>query len=408
MTILQVCKKFPYPLKDGESIAITYLAKALAQIGHRVTLLAMNTSRHWACSETINPANLPHYQAVHTVAVDNRIKPWAAAKNLFSKRSYHVERFINPHFEHELARLLQQQSFDVVQLESPFLAPYIPTIRRYSNAKVVLRAHNVEHEIWERVAVNSSPARRWYLEAMTPRLKAFEIKHLNDYDLVAGITERDLAQFEALGLVQSTLFLPIGLDCRDYHPNYKSYTQPLSLCFIGSLDWMPNVEGLTWFLRNVWEPLVVPAQTDWTFHIAGRNMPDWLRKLNLRGVVVHGEVPDARDFINKHAVMVAPLLSGGGMRAKILEGMALGKVVLSSTIGIEGIPARHEQEALVADTPAEFFQALQWCAAQGPCLQKIGEQARQFCTTAFDNRALGQRLTDAYYQLLQRKETLAV
>jgi polysaccharide biosynthesis protein PslH len=402
MKILQVCKKFPFPLKDGESIAMTYLAKALCELGHNVSLLSMNTSKHWV-DLAVLPSGFDHYTSMHMVPVDNRIKVVAMAKNLFSDRSYHAERFVHASFYNKIREILSKESFDIIQLESPYLAPYISVIRELSGAKIVLRSHNVEYEIWERIAVNSSPLKRWYLQTITPRLKQFEITHLADYDLVAGITERDLDQFRALGLHSPTVFLPIGLDVRDYRPDYKPYRRPLSLSFIGSLDWMPNVEGLEWFLEEVWQPFVVPNMPELHLHIAGRNTPDWLKNLSMPGITVHGEVPDARTFINRHAVMIAPLLSGGGMRAKILEGMALGRTVISTTIGIEGIAAQHQRDALVADTPQAFYQAIRWCAEQGGNLQQVGQHARQMCTTQFDNLAIGQRLVDAYNALLTPK-----
>lgn len=408
MKILQLCKKFPYPLKDGESIAITYMARAFDELGSHVTLLAMNTSKHW-----FDPANLPqafdHYRAIHTVDIDNRLKPAAALSSLFSDRSYHIERFVNQAFEEKLISLLQQERFDVIQLETLYLAPYLPVIRKFSSAPVALRAHNVEHEIWERVAANSGPVKRWYLNAITPRLKKFEIEHLNQYDLLIGITERDVEHFRRLGLSKPAVVTPIGLDCRDYVPDNRCYHQPLSLAFIGSLDWMPNVEGLKWFLDSVWTPLLAPEFPDLQFHIAGRNTPSWLRRLRMPGVVVHGEVPEATGFINRHSLLVVPLLSGSGMRAKILEGMALGKAVLSTPVGLEGIPARHREEALFAKTPEDFLSAVRWCVAQGAALEDMGRRARAFCGTHFDNLEVARRLLNVYRNMQpKRPEQLVI
>lgn len=402
MKILQLCKKFPFPLKDGESIAITNLARALDELGNEVTLLAMNTTKHWT-DPALLPDTFDHYRAIHTVDIDNRLKPGAALRNLFSDRSYHIERFDNQKFEQKLIELLRQESFDLIQLETLYLAPYLSVIRKYSTAMVALRAHNVEHEIWERIAANSHPLKRWYLNAITPRLKKYETERLNQYDLLIGITERDVQYFRRLGLVKPAMVTPIGIDSRDYMPDYSCYQKPLSLAFIGSLDWMPNVEGLKWFLDQVWTPLLATAFPQLRFHIAGRNTPAWLHRLRLPGVTVHGEVPDAAAFINQHPVMVAPLLSGGGMRAKILEGMALGRVVLSTPLGLEGIHARHLQEALIAETPQDFLNAVKWCIAEGPALQRLGEQAQNFCFGHFDNLEVARQLMGAYRNL-QRKE----
>ena len=402
MKILQLCKKFPYPLKDGESIAITYLARAFAELGNDVTLLAMNTSKHWFDVGDL-PGALDHYAELHTVEIDNRIKPADALRNLFSDKSYHIERFVDPGFEQKLIEILRNDWFDVVQLETLYLAPYIPTIRKYSSALVAMRAHNVEHEIWERIAMNGNWLKQWYLQRITPRLRAFEVAHLNKYDLLIGITERDVAHFRRLGLKKPAIVTPIGLDCRDYLADGASFGRPLSLSFIGSLDWMPNVEGLRWFLNEVWQPLLSKKFPELTLHIAGRNPPGWLRRLALPNVKVHGEVADAAQFINNHSIMIVPLLSGSGMRAKILEGMALGKVVLSTRMGIEGIEARDQKEALLADSPEDFVQAIEWCHTNTEGLLQLGQRAQVFCVKNYDNLEVARKLTAAYRNLMPER-----
>lgn len=405
MKILQLSKKFPYPVKDGESLAIANLSKAFAAQGCSVSLLAMNTHKHWVDTHSL-PAGLDFYSRIETVTVDNRIKPLQALRNLFCNTSYHIERFIEPRFSEALTAILQKEPFDVVQLETLYLAPYIPVIRRYSDALIAMRAHNVEHEIWERVAVNSPLLKRCYLQHITPRLKAYETAQLNQYDLMVAISARDLAQFQAMGLQKPGVIAPIGIDCRGYQPDRSSFTRPLSLSFIGSLDWMPNLEGLRWFLDQVWKPLLSRRFPSLELHIAGRNTPAWLTNLRLPGVQVHGEVPSAPDFINRHSAMVVPLLSGGGMRAKALEGMALGKVVLSTAMGMEGIDAVDKEHCLVADTPEAFAQAIAWCAQQGPQLESLGARARALCEQRYDNIAIAHTLADTYRLQLNRQHAL--
>jgi len=405
MKILQICNKFPYPLKDGAAIAITYLAKAFNELGHEVTLLSMNTSKHWFDTESL-PHDFDHYEALHTVYIDNRIRPFPALWNLFSEKSYHIERFEDAVFEDKLREILQSSWFDVVQLESVYLAPYIPVIRRHSSAIIALRAHNVEYEIWERVASNAHPMKRWYLKKITPRLKQYEMERLNQYDLLVGITERDVEHFKRLGLQKPAVVSPIGLDCRDYTADDSCFKRPLSLSFIGSLDWMPNQDGLKWFLEEVWEPLLAPHFPEMTFHIAGRTAPAWLRNLRKERVVFHGEVNSAADFLNQHAIMVVPLLSGGGMRAKILEGMAVGKVVLSTRIGMEGIAAQNRRECLLADTPEDFLSAIRWCVERGPDLVNIGHRAQVFCAEHFDNVQVAKRLLETYQSMVNERPVL--
>ncbi|NND34000.1 MAG: glycosyltransferase, partial [Saprospiraceae bacterium] len=300
MQILQLCKKFPYPLKDGESIAVTYMAKALHQLGHQVTLLAMNTTKHPVAVNRIR-AKLPHYKSVHYTKLDNEVKPLHAFLNLFSSDSYNISRFDNEGFRKKLTSILKKNHFDIVQLESLYLAPYIDIIRGNTDAKIVLRAHNVEHEIWERMSANEPVAlRRWYFDYSARKLRKYEIEQLGRVDQLLPISDLDKRKFKKLGYRGSSLAVPIGLDLDAVPFQSVKSNSPLSVSFIGSLDWMPNVEGLNWFLDQVWPHLNV-IFPKLKLHIAGRNCPDWLMQLELKNVVVEGEVEDSRKFLNYHA-----------------------------------------------------------------------------------------------------------
>lgn len=399
MKILQLCKKFPYPLKDGESIAVTTLSRALRELGCQVSLLAMNTHKHFFNSNGC-PEALSHYKDIFKVPVDNRVKPTEAFLNLFSRESYHIARFISPAFQRQLIEVLKNNTYDLIQLETPYLSPYISTIRKYSDALIAMRAHNVEHEIWERIAENTAFfPKRWYLKHLARKLCRYEVEQLKQYDILVAITQRDLDFFRKLGYRKAAVVAPIGVRSEAYQPDYDSYRRPLSLSFIGSLDWMPNQEGLQWFINQVWTSLE-KKYPNLELHIAGRNTPEDLKhKLAGKNVFVHGEVPDAHQFINNHSLMVVPLLSGSGMRAKILEGMALGRVVLTTSVGLEGIAARPGREVLVADAPEQFVSHIESCLLQGPQLERMGRQACNFVASQYDSLSIARRLLDSYLAL---------
>jgi len=199
MKILQLCKKFPYPLKDGESLAVTYLAKAMHELGNEVTLLSMNTSKHYFDVAKL-PKQFNHYKQIHTAFIDNQLKAKDAFMNLFSKQSYHITRFFSKEFNEKLIALLKSETFDVIQLETLYLAPYIDTIRQHSKAKISLRAHNIEHEIWDRIAFNTSNVfKKGYLRYLVKKLKRYEVEQLSKIDLLVPITDRDLKIFRKLG-----------------------------------------------------------------------------------------------------------------------------------------------------------------------------------------------------------------
>lgn len=399
MRILQLTKKFPYPLKDGESLAISYLAGALDAQGCELTLLSMNTCKHYSDPRAL-PQDEQHWESVHVENVDTRVRPFPALRHLIRKESYHIGRFVQDGFRTRLIALLREKEFDVIQLETLYLTPYIDDIRAHSNAIIALRTHNVEHEIWERMATNQRPGlKRWYLQTLSNQLKSFEISQLSRIDLLVAISRRDLDRFRELGYQGPAVCLPIGLDTVRYTPCLKAFNRTVSLAFIGSLDWMPNKEGLLFFLEEVWKQAKAEGLKV-ELHVAGRNMPPSLLKRKWEGVYLHGEVPDAKAFINEHAVMVVPLLSGSGMRAKILEGMALGRAVITTSLGLEGIEAEPGEEVLLADSAATFLKCLRYVIDQPEELVQIGRRARTKVLSEYDTHRQAKKLIDAYRSFL--------
>ena len=395
MKILLLCKKFPYPLKDGESIAVHTLSLALSQLGCEVSLLAMNTSKHFYQKAEL-PKEAAHFERIRTVPVDNRIKPQAAFLNLFSKESYHIARFVSPAYEQALRQMLREEQYDVVQLETLYLAPYVETVRRYSQARISMRAHNVEHEIWERITSHTSNVvKRWYLKHLTDKLRHFELNALQQYDMLLPITDRDLRHFRQVGYKKPAVVTPIGIRAEEFQEARPLTTTKPSISFIGSLDWMPNIEGLNWFIQKVW-PALNKAFPELEFHIAGRNTPKSLLQLKRPNIHVHGEVPESAPFIDQHCMMVVPLLSGSGMRAKILEGMGLGKVVVSTSIGLEGISATHKKDVLVANTVDQFVDGVAYALHSTERLNQMAQQAQAFVFEQYESVNIAKRVMQAY------------
>lgn len=397
MKILQLCKKFPYPLKDGESVAVTFLAKALNQLGCEVTLLAMNTTKHYVNIEEL-PESFNHYKAIHTIEIDNRLNPIDALKALVKGENYFLSRFESAEYAQKIRDLLQVEDFDIIQFETLqtliyFRQDIFGTTK--SRAKIVLRSHNVEHEIWERIVKNSkSGLKKWYLSRLLKQLKQFELEKNNQVDSLVAITQRDMDYFRKLGFNGTGQVTPIGLETAHYQPNWKSFEQRPTVSFIGSLDWLPNLEGVEWFLTKV---MVQLKNTE--LHIAGRNTPKHLLELEMENLKVHGEVESAVDFINQHSMMIVPLFSGSGMRVKILEGLALGRVILTTSIGVEGIPAVDGEHLFVVNTADEFVEKINFCIQNQEHLKTIGENGKRFVNEHFDNLKIAERLK-AHYTLL--------
>lgn len=401
MNILILCKKFPYPLKEGEPIAISYLARSLRACGCTISLFVLNTSKHF-----FDPANLPpkhnFYRKIYSVEKNIDITVGGALKSMIKGDSYILSRFYSKEYERKLTSILSNEHFDVVQLETIYMAHYIKTIRRCSNAVIALRTHNVEHLIWDRVAtMTRSFLKRNYLIYQNRSLKKFEVSEIQECDIITAITNKDLEFFRSLGFNKEGLVAPVGINIKEYDIKVPVDDLDQTIGFIGALDWMPNQDGVSWFLENVW-PAIENYFPKATFHIAGKNTPDWVFEKKTNRILIHGEVDDAKVFISSHQLLVAPLFSGSGIKVKVLEGMALGRVVITTSIGAEGIPAIHGVHILIADDKTSFIEAIKTCFNNLDKMKAIGLQAREFIKTNFDANMIGQSVLRSY-QLLADK-----
>ncbi len=399
MRILQVNNKVPYPAKDGGAIACMNLVKGFSHLGHDVTVLSMNTAKHHVLLDEI-PGEIANLADFRMVEVPAPINAFNAFLNLcFSSKPYNAVRFINKDFRAALKDLLEEKEFDVVQLEGLYVCPYIPFIRKKTKALVVYRAHNVEFEIWERTAMLAKGLKRLYLKNLSKRIKKLETAILNEYDVLVPITKRDERILYELGNIRPTHVSQTGIDSSALIPNIKNMEYP-SVFHIGSMEWAPNQEALLWFLESCW-PKIHEKYPKMNFYAAGRNAPNWLiQKLDQPNVVFKGEVDDAYDFMNSKAIMVVPLFSGSGMRIKIIEGLALGKGIVSTSIGAEGIEIENGKHLLIANTSDEFIQAISELVENRNLHDELGRNAIDFIHENFDNLAAAGKLVDFYKTFL--------
>ena len=397
MKILQLTNKVPYPTNDGGAIACMNLTRGFSMLGHEVTVQSMNTVKHHIEIEDI-PESVKDWGEFRLVDVPAKINIYDAILNfLFSGKPYNAVRFISKSFSRELIKLLKDKEFDIVQLEGLYVCPYIPVIRQHSRAKIVYRAHNIEHEIWERTAALSKGLEKLYINILARRIKVFEKEFINKYDLLVPITERDGIILNQMGNVKPAYVSPTGIDSKVLIPHSKRLEHP-SLFHIGSLEWSPNQEGLIWFIDRCW-PIIHEKFPDLKFYIAGRRAPEWLvKRFNVPNIVYEGEVPDAYGFMNSKSIMVVPLFSGSGMRIKIIEGMALGKPIVTTPIGTEGISTISGKNILIADNVNEFISHVERLISDHNLFNSIGVNAIEYIHEKFDNLTLANSLIDFYKQ----------
>lgn len=403
MNILQLCHKPPFPAKDGGCIAMNNLTRGLLKQGHLVKVMAISTPKH-PLSEHELPIEYCQQTAFETVSVDTQINYFLAARAIILNQSYYVNRFFSKDFSHRLIQILKSQSFDLIQLESIFVAPYIPVIKQYSTAKIILRAHNIEHKIWERLAKQqSSPLAKLAFSILAKKLKRFELSVFNQIDGYMTISEQDYDYFHQQFPNTPGTVITFGIDPIDYEEEDYIPSENPELFHLGSLDWKPNLEGIEWFLNEVWEDMHTKFP-QLTFTVAGRHIPSQLKALQLPNVTILGEVADAQEFMQSKDIMIVPILSGSGVRVKIIEGMALGKTIITTSIGAEGLEIENGKHLFIADTPEQFIHAIEKCIKTPDICKIIGENARNFVVLYHNNDLIITKMEGFYADILKGEE----
>lgn len=397
MKILVMLPRVPFPLHDGGAIAMFNLVKGLKENGADLTVFAYNTIKHF--NDPI-PQEIKGLGSIHTVFIDNRVKPLGAFLNLFSSTSYNIERFKSEKVEQELSVILSNNTFDIIHFDSLYTGIYLSIVKRLSpNTKCVLRQHNVEYQIWDRIAQGASLLKKAYLNILVKRLKQEEDTLIPEFDAIVPITDVDAISFEQSGAKKQHV-CPVGVNMGSYTTVQKESNTSLNVFHLGSLDWMPNLEGIEWFLNEVW-PLVIKELPKVQFHIAGRNMPQWITALDgSNNIVIDGEIPSAPEYLKSNSIMVVPLKSGSGMRVKIIEGFAAGKAIVSTTVGAEGIKYSEDENIAIADTPVEFSNKLIDLLGSKEKIAQMGQQAQVLVSREYSDVSTAKSLMHFYEGLI--------
>lgn len=389
MKILQICTKVPYPPKDGGAAGIFVFSKAFADLGHHVTILAVNPPKHFTDTSGFNFQNI----SIIPVPADTAPKFLHALSNLiFTRQPYHVSRFSDKRMKDALITLLRSQPFDIIQLEGTYLGGLLPVIRKYSTAKVSLRAHNIEHQLWEDIAKSSKNIiKRCYLAIQSQRLKRFEIDLIKSTDCLISVSPTDLELLNAMVKSRSEV-IPYGVNIQPEH-SLRPYDGREDICFIGALDWLPNQEGIIWFAEKVC-PLLLTELPTLKVHVAGRNAPILLKKQlkQVPNIVFHGEIEDASAFMQSYKAIVVPLFTGSGIRVKIIDALNYKLPVICTPKASEGTALNHGQHILYASDEFEFAHRIKELTSDNILANTLRENGYQYICNKYNSLALAHQM----------------
>lgn len=352
MNILIVDEEIPWPLNTGKRLRTYNLVQRL-QREHRVTYLCYGEPG----------AVLPDCPNLTLIPLPSPVLEQRGLRfylsllaNLFSAKPYIVARHYSRDMADKAGSLAADGQFDLVHCE---WTPYTENIRTLlGRIPSVLSAHNVEAQIWERYhQAETNLLKKLYIYLQWQKLIRYEAASAQVYTGVATVSEPDRDLFTEGYRCKRVTVVPNGVDERYFAP-VDAEILPGSMVFTGSMDWRPNQDGVRYFIEAIF-PLIKVQIPNASFVVVGRKPPQWLVDLarTVPGVTVTGTVDDVRPYIAESALYVVPLRVGGGSRLKILEALAMAKVVLSTSVGAEGLDVQEGEQILLRDDPRDFADA---------------------------------------------------
>lgn len=370
--VLVVDEELPWPANTGKRLRTFNLLTALSQSFQIDLLVHANGDTPEARAALESRGIRVHVASSRVPDRTGLSFPLRLAGSLLKGLPYSVDSHHQPAFAEHLARLAASTRFDLLHCE---WTPYATYAMAHS-LPVCIAAHNVEWEIWSRTAATERrPAHHLLFSAQTTLMRRFEQRVFSRFGHATAVSTGDAARIAEMGCRHVTV-VPNGVDATRYVPPVVDDAPPRSLVFSGSMDWRANQDAIQWFIDEV-HPLLL-AQGDYQFHVVGRSPPSWLQDPSRvpRQLVVTGAVDLVQPFIANAAVYVVPLRVGGGSRLKILEALSMGRAVVSTTVGAEGLDVTPGVDIVIADSAADFAAATEalWRDLAGR--QRLGAAGR--------------------------------
>ena len=395
--VLFLSPTVPFPLTDGGRIRVFNLLKQIAT-KNDVTLLALETQ----------PTDAEGVAALQQLGVQVHLVPNAPTlprlsvgtliKAFLKRQPITVARYDLPAYRQKFKELIATETFDLVHYEMFHTAQF------HTEARLpgVLSQQNVDSAIWRRLCDETvNPFYKFAYWTQQLAFQRYERVLSPKFDAVTCTSDIDAAVFQQHCAEDVIEIIPNGVDVSHYQPDFASEA-PAHLIYIGSMDWYPNEDAVGFFSDEVL-PQVQENVPEVRFSIVGGNPSARVQKLAEReGIVVTGRVPEIKPYFAEATVFVVPLRIGSGTRLKILEALAMGKAIVSTAVGAEGLDLRDGEEIFIADEPAAFADAVTRLLTDVPLRRRIGENGRARVKQNYDWRSIGEKLHRRYTKILTK------
>ena len=396
MKILFLSPTVPFPLTDGGRIRVFNLLKQIAEKSD-VTLLALETQ----------PTDAEGVTELQQLGIQVHLVPnaptlprvsFGTLANAFRKRQpITVARYDLPVYRQKIRELVATENFDLVHYEMFHTAQFHTEVDLPS----VLSQQNVDSAIWRRLCgETANPFYKFAYWTQQLAFQRYERVLSPKFDAVTCTSNIDAAVFQRHCAENTIEIIPNGVDVTHYQPDFTSEA-PAHLIYIGSMDWYPNEDAVGFFADEVL-PGIQDKVPDVQFSIVGGNPSARVQKLAEReGVVVTGRVPEIKPYFAEATVFVVPLRIGSGTRLKILEALAMGKAIVSTSVGAEGLDLKDSEEIFIADEPTPFADAVTRLLTDASLRRRVGENGRARVEQDYDWRSIGEKLHTLYESLIK-------
>ena len=397
MKILFLSPTVPFPLTDGGRIRVFNLLKQIAEKSD-VTLLALETQP----TDAEGVAELQQL-GIQVHLVPNaptlpRVSFGTLVNAFFKRQPITVARYDLPTYRQKFRELVATENFDLVHYEMFHTAQF----RTETELPSVLSQQNVDSAIWRRLCgETANPFYKFAYWTQQLAFQRYERVLSPKFDAVTCTSDIDAAVFQRHCAADTIEIIPNGVDVTHYQPDFTSEA-PAHLIYIGSMDWYPNEDAVAFFADEVL-PSIQGKVPDVQFSIVGGNPSARVQRLAEReGVVVTGRVPEIKPYFAEATVFVVPLRIGSGTRLKILEALAMGKAIVSTSVGAEGLDLKDGEEIFIADAPTAFADAVTRLLTDASLRRRVGENGRARVEQDYDWRSIGEKLHNLYTKISRR------
>ena len=393
--LLWITPRWPEPANDGAKIATLELLKMIQfEKGLEISILALIPD-----TEATSPIpDLKVRKIYHLKRSISKMHPiFRLLKNPFTPITF--GSFMEEALEVEVKQIIQELDwdgivFDGIHAALPFYQKGFPSNQKFSS-----RAHNAEFLLWERTSLLNTGLKKWALRFQAYLVKKFETFLIQNCEMTFPVSEEDATHFQKMVPSAKQEVIRIGQTFDSIAhaslslSNLQANSHPIVVGFIGRLDWLPNQQGLEWFLKEVW-PEVAATQPHLTLQIAGSGNSTWLKQYaHLPRIKLLGKLESLESFYQDIHLSLVPLFIGSGTRVKVIEASRYGIPCLSTALGVEGSKLKNNESYFHAETIAEWIQSL--CTLHPERLREIGQSAFQKMKLNYDSKMIAEKMIRA-------------